>query len=71
MATSKTMRQLDLEILKADIDWLRAYADLAVKHPSVSERALKARKTKISAIFEQLEQFDSCVHEGEDALPID
>ena len=34
------MRQLDLEILKADIDWLRAYADLAVKHPSVSERAL-------------------------------
>ena len=68
MATSKTMRQLDLEVLKMDIEWLGAYGEMLLKDPAFKELASRGRDNRINAIFEQLERLEDCAHEEKGIL---
>ena len=48
-----------------------AYGEMLLKDSAFKELALRGRDNRISEIFNEPEWFDSCVHEGEDTLPID
>lgn len=78
MSTRKTIRELEIETLKSDIDWLKSHDDALDQFGSddyVKQVILKARSKRIGwlfkHLFEYLEESDSCADGGDGVLPMD
>lgn len=78
MSTRKKLRELEVETLKSDIDWLKSHDDALEQFGSddhTKQVILKARSNRIGWLFEHLfeylEESDRCAYGGEDVLSVD